>query len=439
MKEAFTDFLFSSEYIIQLFGAEAVVTLFLQKREKFIFRVIFSFAVCLAMYLSIADIETSFPGYYLNWFLAGWIYFVPFMMTVAAGKFCFEESFFSILFCCSAAQAMQHLAHRVRNILMIIFKIRQDPVHYVLMAVIVFIPIYAILYFIFFKKLKNKEFPNINNKNMIFTVTACVVLCLFIGVYGYFDSMLNYVIFDLAMILVCFFILCYQFSFLDNTYQKLEYENMCRTLQEMAKQYTITKENIEIINIKCHDIKKRIRILGEKEELDQKALGEITDAVRIYDSTINTGNPVLNVILTDKSLYCEQNQIRFGCMIDGENLQFISSMDMYSLFGNLLDNAIEAVKKLKNPEKAVINLSVRKMKGVLLIHCENYFDGNIVCENGLPLTTKNDTDYHGFGIKSIRFVAEKYGGTMTITPEEDIFNVNITIPLNTCECGENRS
>ena len=151
--------------------------------------------------------------------------------------------------------------------------------------------------------------------------------------------------------------------------------------------------------------------------------------MNIYDATIDTGSQVLDVILTDKSIYCDRNRIRFGCMIDGENLGFISSMDMASLFGNLIDNAIEAVMKLKNPEKAIINLTVRTVGGLVMIHCENYYQPGLTLENGLPATTKADKNYHGFGMKSIRFVVEKYGGAMVLSPEEDVFSVNISIPV----------
>lgn len=433
MKENIIMILFSEEYMCQLLAAEAIAVLYLERRRLFALRAAGAAVLCLGVYIFLADIKDPFPGEILNQLLAGWKYFIPFLVTIVMIRFCFRESMWSILFCCSAAQAMQHLAHRVRNIIMILLHIDQTEQNYVLMALVVFVPIYVLLYFIFFRKLRDKKFPNINNKNLIFTVTACVVLCLFIGVYGYFDTVLNYVIFDLAMILVCFFILCYQFSFLDNTYKQIEYENMCVTLQEMKKQYEMTKENIDIINIKCHDIKKQIRILGEREQISPDSLHEITNAVRIYDSTINTGNPVLDVILTDKSLYCDQNHIQFGCMIDRVDLSFMNPMDLYSLFGNILDNAVEAVKKLENEEMAVINLGIREMKGAVFIHCENYFQGELEFQDEIPVTTKPDKDYHGFGIRSIKFVVEKYGGFMTIVPERDVFNINISVPLKEAE------
>lgn len=422
--------LFRIEYILQLIAAEALVAQSFQRRKGFVWKSIFSILLCVGLYALLQGVENPFASLQtLGPVLAGWRYLIIFAATVLCLLACFEESVWSILFCCSAAQATQHLAHRVRD-LIFAFVGRTDRLSvFFAVTALVIVPVYAVIYLLFFRKLRDKEFPNINNRNMTLTVTACILLCLFIGVHGTFDSVLNYVIFDLTMILVCFFILAYQFDFLDNSYQRMEYESLQRAFREAQKHYEMTQENIEIINIKCHDIRQQIRLLGREARLDEQALKEITDAVSIYDSAIDTGNKVLDVILTDKSISCEKKQIRFGCMMDGDALEFMSSMDLASLFGNLIDNAIEAVVQLDDPEKAIINLNVRTMNGAVFIHCENYYHADLSLTQGIPSTTKADTHFHGFGIKSIRFVVEKYGGAMTIVPEDDVFNVNITIPL----------
>ena len=211
--------------------------------------------------------------------------------------------------------------------------------------------------------------------------------------------------------------------------REAELKDMQRLLQETQRQYALKSENIELINIKCHDIRKQVRDMAGRIELSPESAQELAGVVRIYDSTIDTKNRTLNTILTDKSLYCEGKGIELNCIIDGEKLSFINPNDLYALFGNLLDNAIEAVQKLKQPEKQIIGLKVTANGGTLVIHCENYYDGQIEYEDGLPRTGKEDARWHGFGLRSIRFIAEKYGGNMTVLPKEGVFNVNIAIPL----------
>ena len=153
------------------------------------------------------------------------------------------------------------------------------------------------------------------------------------------------------------------------------------------------------------------------------------DAIMIYDSCVRTGNEALDVILTEKSLICEKNGITLTCMADGRVLRGIDATDLYSIFGNLLDNAIESVRQLQSPEQRIIGLSIQNMGNLALIHAENYFDHPIQMENGIPETTKDDPHFHGFGIRSIQLLAEKYGGTLSIRIDRNIFNLNLLFPI----------
>ena len=74
-------------------------------------------------------------------------------------------------------------------------------------------------------------------------------------------------------------------------------------------------------------------------------------------------------------------------------------------------------------------MAVYSKKGFLMIQCENYCPEAVTFQNGVPVTTKGDADYHGYGIKSIRYTAQKYGGSVTIEVEDSWFRMNILIPL----------
>lgn len=170
-------------------------------------------------------------------------------------------------------------------------------------------------------------------------------------------------------------------------------------------------------------------MIPEREREDY--LDEIERSIQIYDSTITieTGNEVLDTVLTEKSLYCEQHQITMTCVADGSKLGFLDGVDVYAIFGNALDNAIESVSALDDPEKRAIAVSVWTKSGLLLIQVENYFEGQLHFENGLPLTTKADRTEHGYGMRSIRYSVEKYGGHMAVSTEDNLFLLSISIPL----------
>ena len=194
-------------------------------------------------------------------------------------------------------------------------------------------------------------------------------------------------------------------------------------------QYELSKENIELINRKCHDLKHQIaglRNITDSEERRQ-VVDSIEKSVMIYDFILHTGNPILDTVLTEKSLVCQENGIRMHGIIDGKLLFFMDAIDIYTLFGNALDNAIEANRKVEE-EKRCISILIHEKVNLIFIQIENPYSEALHFKHGLPQTSKEDKDYHGFGMESIRTMAEKYGGFLTLETGQDIFVLRITIP-----------
>ena len=118
-------------------------------------------------------------------------------------------------------------------------------------------------------------------------------------------------------------------------------------------------------------------------------------------------------------------------MADGSGLAFMNESELYSLFGNMLTNAVNAVCKLADESARVIDLTVLRNAGLSMIHCINYFDGEIAFDGELPKTDKQDASEHGFGMKSMRMLVKKYGGEMFLTAENGVFDLKIVIPERT--------
>lgn len=196
------------------------------------------------------------------------------------------------------------------------------------------------------------------------------------------------------------------------------------------EQYQLSKENIELINRKCHDLKHQIRAIRDmdKEDID-KYLEEIEQSVQIYEAVAKTGNEVLDTILTEKSLYCASNDITISCVADGKQLGFINTVDLYSLFGNALDNAIEAVEKFTEKEKRQIDVVIFKQQQFVVINILNPAPEKLEFSEDIPVTTKGDREYHGFGLKSMQHIVKKYDGFMNIKTEDGCFMLEILFPL----------
>ncbi|MFV0467188.1 MAG: GHKL domain-containing protein [Lachnospiraceae bacterium] len=229
----------------------------------------------------------------------------------------------------------------------------------------------------------------------------------------------------------CTLILLVQLSVIQISTLNREKEVVRQLLYERQKQYQLSKENIDIISHKCHDLKHQIHSLRQANatELEQYII-EAEESVMFYDSVIKTSNEVLNTILSEKALYCEKHKIRLSCIIDADFLDFISTMDIYSLLGNALDNAIECVSKYKDHNKRIISLTISVRSSILCIQTNNFFEGEIVFSDGMPRTTKtSNSAYHGFGVKSMKHIAEKYGGTLTTNLANETFLLQIIIPI----------
>lgn len=193
------------------------------------------------------------------------------------------------------------------------------------------------------------------------------------------------------------------------------------------KNYEFTKETIDIINVKCHDLKHQISKLGGGG-ISQDEIDELKKRMDIYDLSIKTGNTDLDIVIAEKSLMFEKNKIAFSVMCEAEKLNFMPSSDIYSLFGNALDNAIEAVVFLPEDERT-ISLGIKEIIGQLYIHIENPYVGELI-RNGTALkTTKGDEAYHGFGVHSIKLTVEKFGGVLEICTDDNIFSLDILFPV----------
>ncbi|MCC8128485.1 MAG: ATP-binding protein [Clostridiales bacterium] len=116
------------------------------------------------------------------------------------------------------------------------------------------------------------------------------------------------------------------------------------------------------------------------------------------------------------------------CVADGASLDFIQTGDLYLIFRNALDNAIDAVCQLPDAQPRVIDVKVYTRNALLMIQIENRFQGRLQFENGLPVTTKGDRSYHGYGLKTVRTIAERYGGCVTVRVKNGLFSLQVMIP-----------
>lgn len=211
-----------------------------------------------------------------------------------------------------------------------------------------------------------------------------------------------------------------------------ENQAMNIVLQRQYDQYRLAQDNMELLRREFHDLKHYLIAIRSEDDPDKREqyLFEMENAILTQEALADTGNHVLDVVLTTKSTYCIQKNITFNCMADGKLLNFMHVKDICSIFGNALDNAIECVGQFENPEQRLITMDMYQKNHFLMIQFENYSENKLVLKDRFPTTTKGNKMYHGYGLKSIQFAVQKYGGTMTVRSDGNWFKLHILIPID---------
>ncbi|WP_026521128.1 ATP-binding protein [Butyrivibrio sp. VCB2001] len=209
-----------------------------------------------------------------------------------------------------------------------------------------------------------------------------------------------------------------------------ELSNIHSMLKAQYDKYRNYQTTFDMINVKYHDLKHQIAGLRAEmsDEQRQKWIDDMEQELESYSPELETGNSVLDTLIAGKMMNCRANNIKVTCVADGNILDFMHVADICTIFGNALDNAIESVSLIEDPEKRLIHLSVSTKKNFVIIQINNYCENQIKIKNGYPVTTKADKTSHGFGLKSIRYTVDKYHGTVTFDVNKNWFELKILIP-----------
>ena len=194
-------------------------------------------------------------------------------------------------------------------------------------------------------------------------------------------------LFNIVLQFYCITLLYLQSALFKKSSMRKELETIQLLWHQQKGQYQLSKETIELINHKCHDLKHQVQAI------------------------------------------CENSGIHINCVADGSLLAFMNPVDLYTLFGNALDNAIEAVRKLESKEKRVIDIMLYERQSFLMLQIVNPMCGEVKFEDGLPLTTKAKNGYHGYGMKSMLHTIQKYEGHLTTEVKNGCFYFNVMLPL----------
>ncbi len=308
----------------------------------------------------------------------------------------------------------------------------------VCLILMIYALLFSLLYYICTRIIRGRSYPELRPKDAAF----CGLLVLLTFTLSNISFMLSagplavegigalhYVrtIIDLCGLCALFFYLIH----LHEQAVREEMLEMEHVLRLQYSQYRNYQESIDLINRKYHDLKHEIA--GLRAETDPAAreawISAMEKELQEYRPETDTGNPVLNTIIAGKEGRMNRSGITFTCVCDGQLIEVLSVRDICTLFGNALDNAIEAAALVEDPSRRFIHLTVSRKKDFVMIQMRNTCADAPAFEDGMPVSAK-DSSFHGFGVKSIRQTARKYGGEAAFSCSDGMFCVSVLLPLS---------
>lgn len=215
-------------------------------------------------------------------------------------------------------------------------------------------------------------------------------------------------------------------------YKIIEEDNRNYLLRdEIYKNNFIAIENVLEKNRQMvHDVKNHfmiIREMGEKNDIESllRYVDNLQDEYCSVKNKVWTGNRIIDLILNQKKAVAEQKGIRVVINVVLLPDIKLNEVELCSIFGNLLDNSIEACEKIEGSER-VIDVSIKAQQELLFINITNSTAERAFRKNGSFITSKQDKKTHGYGLKSVERVVNKYEGIISYQVESNKFKVDVT-------------
>ena len=196
-----------------------------------------------------------------------------------------------------------------------------------------------------------------------------------------------------------------------------DYQALRRTYEGNAKLYHDLHNHIEAI-YQC-------LLQGDTEEA-ARYCEDLRTPVREISQTVWTGDKALDYLISSKLALAEQEHIKTKVNIEYPHNTNIRSVDLTTILGNLLDNALEAAQAAPDGLR-FLNLTIRRINAMLIIKVENGYGHDLKREDGKLLTTKSDKAFHGWGLKSVQTAADRYDGTISTDDKDGIFQSVVTL------------
>lgn len=422
-------------FSFQLLVAECAFVRLFPRKNRFWLRLPLALTVYLASLRGIYLVVRSIPG---QWLPVYTIYYVLcFSLTLLGIGFCFDARNREVLFAGIGGYAVQHMAFGTTRLFLYFFPQHEEtPIGYFVTYFCFYIALPLVMYTFFLRELFDRD--GLQKRNLRILWLALLVLAINItlsqmtrsALAGEGNAFLQQCVCSIYMILCSCMELLLLFYIPHESRLQQESEMMDKMIHTMESKLQLSRKNIDIINRRCHEIKCQLAELAkENKRLAQSdSVCEIEQAIAAYDGIYQTGNTALDYVLNEHSALMQEECVQFTCMADGKQLSFMQRSDISTLFGNALDNALEHVLKEDNRNIRFIDLRVERKGDMVHIHLSNTCTRRVAFQDDMPVFAGDEGNLHGFGVKSIVHIIEKYDGIWSFRWQNRRFVLDAACP-----------
>ncbi len=290
---------------------------------------------------------------------------------------------------------------------------------------------YLLCYLLFVRPQKKQSDNNIKNwKLAVYSVLTILVVFIISDAINSSkipeSSVLRY-----SLTVTCFSLFASLYASSMSDQLEIEKQVMDSLFKKEQKNYENLKMNIETMNKRAHDLKYQLMDLEKGADISNlDYIRNLKASLSLYERSPKTGCAALDNTLNEKVISCENQSILFLYRVDGSRLSFMDALDVYVLFGNAIDNAIECVIRYDDVKKRTISMNSYQKGNLLKFHIENPCLDDVVFDKGIPHTRKKDAIFHGYGTKSMMEIVKKYQGTISFSNKDGIFSVDFLFMLD---------
>lgn len=421
------------EYRLPIFLLQSVLgvlpfSTYLNKRDKFPQRFCGSTLLLMVLIYLIKIGVFSDPEIFASGPVRVLMSLVTYLFLIVICFFIFDENIFTALFISASGYIAQDMAGTTKTFLRVIpfvDAISNHPVGILILDAFVYGGMYLLLYFTLKPFTRQRDSSFGDREKAVFSALV-LVFCIGMARLTIDNPQRNAwsVASESVYQFLCdVLILLLQFGIMERHRLAKGVESYRELVHEQYDQMKRSKESVDLVNEKYHDLKS---ILDKMEaHFSKEQVEKLRDKISEYDTFLTTGSDIIDVVLAEKSALCRQKGIELTTMVGGKSFDFMEEIELYSLFGNLLNNAIEAASKVP-AEKRFITLNTSDDGSIVSIHSENPYEGEVDIVGNIPVSHR-DRDYHGFGIKSIERTVKKYDGTVVAKTEQGLFILDIVM------------